>query len=57
MKAKNYKKSKKHSPQQQPDTSLVSEMLTPLEIKQLQQEKKEGNAYLQKVFSRLNSQK
>ena len=50
MKSKNYKKSKKQSPQQQPAT-LVSEMLTPSEIKQLQKEAKEDNAYLQRVFA------
>lgn len=32
---------------------VVSEMLTPLEIEQLKQEKKEHNAYAKEAFSRL----
>lgn len=33
-------------------TLTVSEMLTPSEIAQLQQEKKEANAFFKKAFSR-----
>lgn len=37
-------------PQPKPDTSSVSEMLTPSEIEQLRQIKKEQIAYAQKVY-------
>lgn len=40
-------------PQQKPDTSLVSEMLTPSEIEQLRQSKRDDNAYFQKAFAHL----
>lgn len=43
--------SNKPKPKRKPDTSLVTEMLTPSEIEQLQQEKKEDNAYFQKIFA------
>jgi len=50
-------KSKKHSStQQKPDTSLVSEMLTPSEIAQLQQSAKDANAYFQKEFASIGVQ-
>ena len=35
---------------EKPDASLVSETLTPSEIEQLQQSKKDANAYFQKAF-------
>ena len=38
------------SPQQKPDTSLVSEILTPSELASLRQDVKEQNAYMQKAF-------
>jgi hypothetical protein len=36
-----------------PDTSSVSEMLTPSEIEQLRQEKKDDHAFFQKAFAQL----
>ena len=45
--------SRKPLPQQKPDTSPVSEMLTPSEIEQLRQEKKELAAYEPKAFAHL----
>jgi len=54
MKSENSSKStQKPLPQQKPDTSLVSETLTPSEIEQLRQEKKENSAYFQKAFAHL----
>lgn len=41
------------SQQQKPDTSMVSEMLTPSEIEQLRQNKKDASAYLRKAFANL----
>lgn len=38
------------SPQQKPDTSLVSEILTPSELESLRQDAIEANAYGQKAF-------
>lgn len=38
------------SPQRKPDTSLVSEILTPSEIESLRQDVIEANAYGQKAF-------
>jgi hypothetical protein len=43
----------KPSQPQKQDTSLISRMLTPSEIEQLRQEKKEDNAYFQKAFAHL----
>jgi len=59
MKSENYSAStQKPSPQQKPDTSLVSEMLTPSEIEQLQQSKKDANDFFQKEFaSKKNGEK
>jgi hypothetical protein len=37
-------------PQQKPDTSLVSEMLTPSELESLRQFGNEAGAYAQKAF-------
>jgi len=51
MKSKHHPASKNTAPQQKPDTLLVSEMLTPSEIAQLQQEKKDDNAFFQKAFA------
>ena len=42
-----------HSPLPKQDTSSASEMLTPSEIEQLRQEKKESNAFFQKAFAHL----
>ncbi len=43
----------KPSPQQNTDTSLVSEMLTLSEREQLQQSKKDANDFFQKAFAHL----
>ena len=43
----------KPSQEQKPDTSMVSEMLTPSEIEQLRQSKKDANTYFQKAFANL----
>jgi len=54
MKPKNTSASTpKPLPQQKPDTSSVSEMLTPPEIEQLRQKKKELTAFGQKAFAHL----
>ena len=54
MKSENSSESsRKPLPQQKPDTSPVSEMLTPSEIEQLRQDKKESNAFFQKAFAHL----
>lgn len=54
MKSENSSEStRKPSPHQKPDTSMVSEMLTPSEIEQLRQSKKDANAYFQKAFAHL----
>ncbi len=45
--------SQKPLPQQKPDTSSASEMLTLSEIEQLRQEKKEDHAFFQKAFAHL----
>ena len=52
-KGKSKTSDQKPLPQQKPDTSMVSEMLTPSEIEQLRQEQKEDNAYFQKAFANL----
>ena len=58
MKSKNSSESiQKPLPQQKPDTSSISRMLTPSEIEQLRQEKKENSAYFQKAFSHLRQKK
>jgi len=41
----------KTTPKQKPNASLVSEMLSASEIKQLQQSKKDDNDFFQKAFS------
>ncbi len=51
MKTKRYSALKKSVPHQKQSTSYPSDQLTPSEIEQLQQEKKEDNAYFQKVFA------
>ena len=54
MKSENSSESsQKPLPQQKPDTSSASEMLTPSEIEQLMQEKKELAAYEPKAFAHL----
>ena len=54
MKSKNSSEStQKPLPQQKPDTSTVSDMLTPSEIEQLRQSKKDANTYFQKAFANL----
>ena len=45
------------SPYHKSDTSSVSEMLTPSEIAQVQRDKKELNAYIQKAFEHLGPKK
>ena len=52
-KGKSKTSDQKPSQEQKPDTSMVSEMLTPSEIEQLRQDKKDSSAYFQKAFANL----
>lgn len=52
-KGKSKSSDRKPSSEQKPDTSMVSEMLTPSEIEQLRQDKKDASAYLRKAFANL----
>ena len=52
-KGKSKTSDQKPSPEQKPDTPMVSEMLTPSEIEQLRQDKKDSSAYLRKAFANL----
>jgi hypothetical protein len=53
MSEKSPESRQKPLPQQKQDASWVSEMLTPSEIAQLRQDKKDANAYFQKAFAHL----
>jgi hypothetical protein len=55
MKSDNNNKERPDSPTHLPEAvnPTVSEMLTPSEIEQLRQEKKQHNAYFKEAFSRL----
>jgi hypothetical protein len=50
---KSFQKKSAITTRQKPDSSLVSEKLTPYEIEQLRQSKKESSAYFQKAFAHL----